>query len=130
MDRLSNPLRVFILFVVLLSMVGCVIAVNPDRWEDDDDDSWAERARHNSQEIDRLVVGASMDSVIASMGQPDIREAFVRAGTTYDAYYYRTHRVKSDYRTTKDEAVPLVFVGGKLVGWGESAIENALVTQN
>jgi hypothetical protein len=38
---------------------------------------------------------------------------------------YRTRLVREDGRTTRDETTPLVFVDGELVGWGESAVENA-----
>ena len=122
--------RVLILLLATATLASCVISVHPDQWESEDnwdDDDFAARERVNTREIDRLSIGMSLDNVVSAMGQPDIKEAFVRSGKDYYVYYYRTHREHSDYKTTKDEATPLVFVEGQLVGWGESAIEHALV---
>ncbi|GAB1265438.1 DUF3192 domain-containing protein [Aurantivibrio infirmus] len=124
--KLSRNLLLAPVLLTLLS--GCVIAVNTDDLENDPDD-WSKRAEDNRDSLRGMSVGRSMNSIVNEMGDPDISEAFERDGKTYHVYYYRTQRVRSDYRTTKDEATPLVFVDGVLVGWGEIAIENAKISQ-
>jgi outer membrane protein assembly factor BamE (lipoprotein component of BamABCDE complex) len=111
-----------VMFALLLS--GCVIAIGGEEFRDDSN-RWRERAESNKQHIHELRPGAHMDSVVATMGRPDISEVFVRDGKTYRVYYYRTRQVHSDRTTTKDEATPLVFVDDQLVGWGDTAIQFA-----
>ena len=114
---------VILIPALVSSLSGCVIAVGSDRFESDDD--WAGRAKANNRSILSMDVGRSMESIVNEMGNPDITEAFQREEKAVRIYYYRTQRLRSDYRTTKDEATPLVFIDGVLVGWGETAIENA-----
>lgn len=117
--------RSLILIPALVSSLsGCVIAVGGDGF-DNDDDNWAERAKANNRSLQSMDVGRSMESIVNEMGDPDITEVFERNEKTVRIYYYRTQRVRSDYRTTKDEATPLVFVDDKLIGWGEAAIDSA-----
>lgn len=120
-----NFSRSLILISTLVSTLsGCVIAVDGDGFNNDDD-QWAERAEANNRSLRNMDVGRSIESIVNEMGDPDITEAFKRDSTTVRIYYYRTQRVRSDYRTTKDEATPLVFIDSLLVGWGEAAIEKA-----
>jgi len=114
---------VILIPALVSSLSGCVIAVGSDRFESDDD--WAGRAKANNRSILSMDIGRSMESIVNEMGNPDITEAFQREEKTVHIYYYRTQHLRSDYRTTKDEATPLVFIDGVLVGWGETAIENA-----
>ena len=71
------------------------------------------------------LVGCDEISVRGEFGKPDFNESFMRKGKEFVVLYYRTRHVESDGITTKDETTPLVFVDGALVGWGESALENA-----
>lgn len=118
---------VFLVLVAVLSS-GCYISVRDDGpeggWSDGDD--WERRQRRNQESISYLELGRTVDSVTAELGTADFTESFVRDGQTFRVLFYRTHRVREDGRTTRDETTPLVFVDGELVGWGESAVENAL----
>lgn len=118
---------VFLVLVAVLSS-GCYISVRDDGpeggWADGDD--WERRQRRNQESISYLELGRTVDSVTAELGTADFTESFVRNGQTFRVLFYRTHRVRKDGRTTRDETTPLVFVDGELVGWGESAVENAL----
>lgn len=114
--------QVLVLTLVAL-LSGCVIAVNTDDWEDSN--AWYVQQKKNERRIDRLQLGLAETAVRDEMGKPDFKEAFMRNGDEFVVLYYRTHHVESDGITTKDETTPLVFVDGELVGWGESALENA-----
>lgn len=116
-------LAAFVLLPTLLS--GCVIAVDTDHF-DEDGRRWSRAAESNMRHIHELSIGRSLQSVVDDMGQPEISEAFVRNGKTYRVYYYRTARVHSDGKTTKDETTPLVFLDDRLVGWGDTAVQHAM----
>lgn len=105
----------------VFTLAGCVIHVDTS----DDEEDWATVQRANERTIRSLELERGIDSVRAEMGKPDFIEAFSRQGDEFTVLFYRTHRTKGDGRTTKDETTPLVFVNGKLVGWGEAAIEHA-----
>ena len=112
-------------FISLLILGGCVISVNTDDWEDSD--SWKSRQNKNERVINRLEMGESLEDIRGELGRPDFKESFLRGGQTYTVLYYRTRHVDSDGETTRDETTPLVFVDGELVGWGDSAVEHAVV---
>lgn len=115
--------RQFVLLGVAVAMLsGCVIKVDTDDWEGD---NWRHRQDRNERTISRLELGRDVNSVKDELGKPDFTESFIRNGDEYIVLFYRTRRMDGDGRTTRDETTPLVFVGGELVGWGDSAIENA-----
>jgi hypothetical protein len=105
-------------------MTGCVIAIGNDDWSDEGDE-WEVRQAKNNRYIRRLDLGRSMNAIQADLGEPDFNESFQRNGETFQVLYYRTRRVHDDSVTTKDETTPFVFIDRELVGWGETAIENA-----
>ena len=92
------------------ALTGCVIAIDADEWDDDHrwSSGWEARQHRNHEYIDNLMLGESIGNIRADLGAPDF-----------------THRFRGDGATSKDETTPLVFVGGELVGWGESAIDKA-----
>ncbi len=61
-----------------------------------------------------LRVGMTKEEVLAVMGEPLIEEAFCRP----DIWFYYTRTVWADGLTTEDECMPLVFIEGRLAGWG------------
>ncbi|PKL94995.1 MAG: hypothetical protein CVV18_07155, partial [Gammaproteobacteria bacterium HGW-Gammaproteobacteria-8] len=54
--------------------------------------------------------------------EPAFSEAFTIDGVAHRVLFYRTQRVEGDGVTTRDETTPLVFVEGRLAGWGETAL--------
>jgi len=114
------------LAAILLSstaLSGCVVAIGNDRFNDDE--QWEESQKRNERYMSGSILGASMTAVQADLGEPNYRESFQREGDTFEILYYRTKHRHSDGRTTKDETTPMVFIDGKLVGYGATAIENA-----
>ena len=120
---MNKPRRLLTLAFAALFLSGCVISIDGD-WEDDE--YWAKRQRENREAIADLELGLRRATVEERLGTPDFVEAFVRGADEFEVLYYRTHRSHGDGETTRDETTPLVFVGGDLVGWGDTAVEFAV----
>lgn len=105
------------------SLSGCVVAIGNDAFQEDE--QWEQAQKRNDRYIDGIDLGVNSASVRADLGEPDYQDSFTRNGDTFEVLYYRTHHSHSDGKTTRDETTPLVFVEGKLVGYGPSAIEHA-----
>ena len=119
MKRLSM-VAAGLLSVSLLS--GCIVVVDGDKRVKRDRTSTEQREEDNRAAIARLELGSSPRAVLDTMGTPDFDERISADGVEYRVLYYRTHRVKGDGITTKDECTPLVFANGALLGWGESKL--------
>lgn len=110
------------------SLSGCII-VDGDH-HDWHKGSWSKEQELNNKNISELQLNSSREEVVSLLGQPAFSEALIRDEDHYYVLYYRTHRVKSDGETTKNETTPLVFVNDQLIGWGRKALnENNIVTQ-
>ncbi len=83
--------------------------------------SWQERETFNLKQIGRLNLGTPRDDVIRLLGSPDISEAKVTDSGELLVLFYRTHHVKSDGITTRDECTPLLFKDDVLIAWGADA---------
>ncbi len=115
-----------LMLATILPLGGCIISVNDDeaRWGIVD---WKDREHDNRQVIARLDIGASRAEVLSRLGEPDFTEGFTSNGQDYQIYYFRTHHQHSDGRTTKGETTPVVFADGHLIGWGEKALDQAMM---
>ena len=114
------------LAAILLSstaLSGCVVAIGNDGFQEDE--QWEQAQRRNDRYIDGVQLGTSINAVRAAMGEAEFQDSFQRDGEVFDVLYYRTHHRHSDGKTTRDETTPMVFVDGRLVGYGPTAIENA-----
>jgi len=68
----------------------------------------------------RLKTGMSQDEAMTIMGPPTLSERYDAAdGNQVSILYYRTERKKTTVLSAKDECTPVVFMNGKLVGWGD-----------
>lgn len=106
------------LSMVLLS--GCVVSVGGNRGSSGEA-AWQQTERENREAIARLDPGMRIEDVRRKMGTPDFLEALHIDGVHFEVLFYRTHRVRADGHTTRDETTPLVFADGFLQAWGESA---------
>lgn len=113
--------RLVLVLVAAAMLAGCVVvAGNSPR---DREAGWQRVERENREQIGRLYLGMTVDQVRADMNPPDFSEAFEFDGDDYRVLFFRTHRVRADGMTTRDETTPLMFVNGVLAGWGEAAYE-------
>ncbi|BFM09686.1 DUF3192 domain-containing protein [Halioxenophilus aromaticivorans] len=119
---LKTPL-VAITAAVLLQ--GCIIVDGDHSWHDDS--GWKKQQARNVENIGLLELNSSRAQVMDIMGRPDFTEAFTRGDKDFYVLYYRTHRHKSDGETSKSETTPLVFEDGRLIGWGDEAMQSAIV---
>ncbi|KFZ31692.1 membrane protein [Pseudidiomarina salinarum] len=84
--------------------------------------NWQERETFNLKQIGRLDLGIPKGDVIRLLGSPDISEAKATGdGEELLVLFYRTHHVKSDGITTRDECTPLLFKNDQLIAWGADA---------
>ena len=106
------------LSVVLLT--GCVVSVGGNRGSGGEA-AWQQAERENREAIARLANGMYIEDVRRKMGTPDFLESLTVDGVPHQVLFYRTHRVRADGQTTRDETTPLIFEDGFLIGWGEVA---------
>lgn len=111
---------VFAVAAVALLSSGCVVAIKdgPSSYNASST-GWQARQDLNRRVIPTLPLGTPVAEVIDRLGQPDFTEAFNDADNEFRALFYRTHHVKGDGRTTRDETTPLVFRDGVLHGLGD-----------
>jgi hypothetical protein len=76
--------------------------------------------KSNNKNIINLKSGASQEEVVKIMGTPAASESYVAAGgERVSILYYRTEEKKTTVVTAKEECTPIVFINGKLEGWGD-----------
>lgn len=92
-------LRFIAFFAVGLALASCV---SPE-------------ATLNLENIAKLKEGMTKDEVLSIMGNPLEKEIYNKP----DVWFYYTESKWSDGNRTSDECTPLVFEGGKLLGFGE-----------
>lgn len=106
--------------VVAVSLQGCVIAIGDGVARSERGQAgWQTQQEHNRAFIHSLGMGVPIESVQAYLGEPDFSEAFHRDDGEYRVLFYRTHHVRSDGKTTRDETTPVVFREGEVIGFGE-----------
>ncbi len=93
---------------------------------------WQDRQSYNNRFILNLSANTPMylETVLTSLGTPDITFAKSVEEHTYQIVYYRTQHVKSDGITTKEECTGLVFKNNLLVAWGpgsNTAYDNTII---
>lgn len=115
------PLKVFTAALLTIALSGCVVAIN-DRSSETEGD-WKKAQRYNQQQINQMATGMPIEEVRNLLGAPDFSESFNKNGEQTQVLFYRTHHVKSDGKTTKDECTPLIFKDNRLTGWGDKAYQ-------
>jgi hypothetical protein len=87
---------------------------------------WDDRQAFNLQQLSHIKLGQSLDEIVTLMGEADFVEAKTVTGTALQIMYYRTHHIKGDGITTKDECTPLLFDNEKLIAWGPDTYQQYL----
>ena len=112
-----------IIVALLLALAGCSSIYL--------DTSDLLRAR-NAEGLAKLTAGLGKQTVMEMMGTEPSKGVFMwidnpyrsetltgKDGKSYEVlYYYYTDLKQRDDKITDDELTPLVFQGGKLIGWG------------
>jgi len=85
--------------------------------------NWQDRQSYNKRFISNLQLQKPryFDSVIETLGSPDLTFAKKTPTDTYQILYYRTQHMKSDGITTVDECTGLMFKNNLLIAWGPGA---------
>jgi len=108
------------IFTAYLLFVAVVIFVYEPQPEDR---AWDDRQAFNLQKISAIHFGQSLDDIRTLLGRADFVEAKTGIDGQYQVMYYRTHHLKSDGETTKDECTPLLFRDNLLIAWGQDTEE-------
>lgn len=112
-----NVKNTLIASLLPLLLTGCIFV---DGSYDSEGKRWRSQQRENRQIINNL--NMELGTIMARLGSPDFSEAFARGDDKYRILYYRTHRLRSDGQTTRDETTPLIFKNGYLIGWGDETL--------
>ncbi len=116
-----------LMLAATLSLGGCIIAINDDAESGWNIGDWKDSEHRNREAIARLNVGDSRTDVMSRLGEPAFTEGFTSNGQDYQVFYFRTHRERSDGKTTKGETTPVVFADDHLIGWGQKALDQAML---
>jgi len=116
-----NTKVIKIIVIGFLVYVGFAIAILQLYQADPESMNWQERETFNQKQIGTLDLGTGKDEIIRLLGSPDISEAKATDDGEIQILFYRTHHVKSDGITTRDECTPLLFKDDQLIAWGEDA---------
>ncbi|SFC15054.1 DUF3192 domain-containing protein [Pseudoalteromonas denitrificans] len=101
-------------------LATCVILFYKD---DPSTMNWQDRQSYNKRFIANLKLKEPkyFDSVIETLGAPDLTFAKKAFNDTFQILYYRTQHMKSDGITTVEECTGLMFKNNILIAWGPGA---------
>jgi len=123
-----------ILLVSALSaplLSGCIVAVSDGEVEHEwaanySSEGWQSLHRKNRKTISNLELGDDYNQVLGLFNTPDFTELVKKDENVFKVIYFATNSKHSDGKTTKDECTPLVFENNKLIGFGETALQQLL----
>ncbi|MCL1114144.1 MULTISPECIES: DUF3192 domain-containing protein [Shewanella] len=123
----SKLIAASVMAVLSLGLSGCVISVG-DHETDKSHDYWEKQQDKNRSLLAGLSLSMTSEQVQALMGTADFSEAYTKADSANNeqaikVLFYRTQWAKGDGKTTKDECTPVVFKNNRLVGWGDTALQ-------
>jgi len=83
----------------------------------------------NNENLVNLKVSMTQDDVVKIMGTPTASESYeATGGERLSILYYRTEEKQMTLTTVKEECTPVVFINGKLVGWGDRLVASTINT--
>jgi len=103
---------------LVLSLTGCVIAVNDDGGEHRFNANHEDRSYTNRQKVNTILLGTSIIDMQEKLGVADFSEVYAVNEQTVRVLFYRTQRKHKDGLTTKDECTYLEFINGALAQTG------------
>lgn len=116
---MKNKLTPLAAFAMAFAISGCSVNIGGGAQRSASDADWRVQQEQNREYIHHLEMGTSIGQVERDLGLPHFSEAFARGNNEYRVHFYRTHHMRSDGKTTRDETTPVVFENGYLIGWGE-----------
>jgi hypothetical protein len=124
MDRTNKPSKITVVllggfFAYLIFAAVMMANYEPTPGQKD----WDDRQAYNLQQLSHIKLGQSLDDIVTLMGEADFVEAKTLAGKPLQIMFYRTHHIKGDGITTKDECTPLLFDNEKLIAFGQETYE-------
>lgn len=106
---------------------GCVIAVgDKGDWDTSSSADWEQVQDQNRRKLEQVALGMSLNEVRGIMGTAEFNELYQQDDKQIQVLFYRTHRTRSDGKTTKEECTPIVLTDGQVTGWGDTAFQNAV----
>lgn len=121
------PVIVGSIFAAYLAFVIVVVVVydpTPDEMD------WEDRQTYINEKLTEITLGQSLVQIKTLLGRADFSEARIADENTIQVLFYRTHHMKSDGETTRDECTPLLFKDQKLIAWGEGTYQQYLTNKN
>ncbi len=113
--------------LAISTLSGCVVKVGGDGdWDSGHQSSWEQQQDRNRRNLEQINLGMTVNQVRVIMGTADFNEVYQQEEGVVQVLYYRTHRLKGDGVTGKDECTPVVFRDGTVTGWGEAAVNRAI----
>jgi len=103
---------IFIAYLLFVAVVMFIYEPLPE------DRAWEDRQAYNSQKMTEISFGQSLETIKKLFGSADFVEAKTAIDGQYQILFYRTHHLRSDGVTTRDECTPLLFKNNILIAWG------------
>lgn len=111
---------IFVSYLVFVAVIMFVYEPTPEQMD------WDDRQAYNQGKLSEISLGQSLEQVRTLLGTADFSEAKTSENANLNVLFYRTHRSKSDGKTTKDECTPLLFKNNQLIAWGEDTYQQYL----
>ena len=103
-----------ILFIAIIFVVGCQGSPFQMQWE----------AESNRNSIVKLSPGQTKDNVLKTMGRPRKTELYPSEEENLELWFYLTEAATGYGRgVVETNYTPLVFENNKLIGWGNSYLD-------
>lgn len=123
----KSLIALFVIAPLSLGLSGCVFKIGSDG-EYISSSDFEDREYENRKKIARILLNDNFSDVQMRMGVADFTETYKNGKQTIQVLYYRTHRIKKDGLTTKEECTFLNFVDGVLTQTGNGTDYKRILT--
>jgi hypothetical protein len=122
----KSILALLVIAPLSLGLSGCVFKIGGDG-EFVSTSDFEDREYKNRKQIAKISLGAGFNDTQMTMGVADFTETYKNKEQVVQVLYYRTHRIRKDGLTTKDECTYMNFIDGVLTQTGNGADYQRLV---